>query len=621
MRAVILVAEMDASILVALDEPSTVEETSTTLRGFGFRVSAAQPSGADLLRAVASERPDLVLIDVRFGGENRGIAIAAELRERFDVPVVYVTSFPDDAMLARAKATSPYGYLIKPFTDRELKTAVDVALRKRELEESAAREWWFSAEIDGSGEILVAVDSAGVVRFMSPSGASLARVRTKEAVGKSLADIFSLVNADGSAADTASAHVLRRGFFAAASDARVVAFTNVSDRMQLEKRLGAAERLVSVGAMAAGTAVEIDSPLTYVISNMSAATDRIESIRARLGETADEQSAALAELSELGEILREASEGAERVRGIVHELHRFAGARSRAATLVDLPNVLDLAVHAIDAMVNTRARIRREYGTTPFVRANEGELTQLFTNLLSNAADSIDEGTPEKNDIRIITFTDEIGCAVVEVRDTGHGVSPQQLTHVFDRSFTTRAFGEDRGLGLSICRGIVQSLRGEITMESTLGEGTCVRVVLPPTRPAEKTRAMLRGGALPNAGRRGKILIIDDEPAVARSTARVLTRDHDVFVENEGGRALERLLSDESFDVILCDLAMPGISGADLYETIASTRPELVGKFVFLTGGAYSREARAFLDGVPNVSLQKPFSIESLRKILLSYIR
>lgn len=615
---------MDASILVALDEPSSAEEVASTLRGFGFHVAGIAANGTDLLAAVERERPSLILIDVRFGGENAGIATAAQLREQFDASVVYVTSFPDDAMLARAKATSPYGYLIKPFTDRELKTAIDVALHKRELEASSSKERWFSAEFEGSGEILIALDSNCVVKFLSANAEALTPMRTREAVGKSIDDVFALVGSDGAPVSRTQGQQLRKTFYVAppGTAERVVTFTDVSERMQLEKRLGVAERLVSVGAMAAGTAVEIDSPLTYVISNMSAATDRIESIRARMGERSpDERSAVERELSELGEILREASEGAERVRGIVHELHRFAGARSRSATLVDLPNVLDLAVKATDAIAAPRARIRREYGTTPFVQANEGELTQLFTNLLSNAADSIDEGAPEKNSIRIITFTDDVGSAVVEVRDTGHGVSPQQLAHVFDRQFTTRPFGEDHGLGLSICRGIVQSLRGEIAMDSTLGEGTCVRVILPPTRPAEKTRATLRGGATTDATRRGRILIIDDEPAVARSTARVLTRDHDVFVENEGARALERLLSDQQFDVILCDLAMPGISGADLYETISSTRPELATRFVFLTGGAFSREARAFLDGVSNVSLQKPFSIDSLRKILRDYIR
>jgi len=492
---------MEASILVALGDAVAAEKIAASLRTFGHHVTGTARSGAETLRAVAIERPSLVLIDARLGGDHEGVATAAELREKFGVPVVYMTSFPDDATLALTKATLPYGYLIEPFTDNELRSAIDVALHKREL----------------------------------------------------------------------------------------------------EKRL--------------------DTPLTDVISNMSAATDRIEGLRAHLDDRgATERAAMEAELSELGDILREASEGAERVRGIVHELHRFAGARSRDATLVDLPTVLDLAVRANDAAVLTRAQIHRDYGTTPFVHANEGELTQLFTNLLANAADSIDEGSPEKNTVRIVTFTDDTGRAVVEVRDTGHVRSATELAHAFDRSTTTRPLGEDRGLGLSICRGIVISLRGEINMESTPDDGNCVRVVFPPTRPAQRARASLRAGATTAAMRRGRILIVDDEPAVARSTARVLTRDHDVFVENEGARALERLLSDETFDVVLCDLAMPGMSGADLYETIAATRPELISRFVFLTGGAFSTEARAFLDSLPNVSLQKPFSIESLRKILRDYV-
>ncbi|MEO8874778.1 MAG: ATP-binding protein, partial [Polyangiaceae bacterium] len=514
---------MPASILVALDEAVAAEEIAATLRSFGHRVTGIVGTSADTLRAVAIERPSVVLIDVRLGGDHEGVATAAELREKFDLPVVYLTSFPDDATLARTKATAPYGYLIKPFTDRELRSAIDVALHKRELDASASREAWFAAEMPVIGEVLLALEPNGSIRFLTASAEDITKGRPKDAIGKSAGDVLSFVTAAGAPIAAPGARALHRGFHVASSSGQVVAFSDVSDRMHLEKRLGVAERLVSVGTMAAGTAGELDTPLTYVISNMSAATDRIENLRAHLGNRGTaERSAMEAELRELEEILREASEGAERVRGIVHELHRFAGARSRTATLVDLPNVLDLAVQAIDEVVLGRAKIRREYGTTPFVHANEGELTQLFTNLLANAADSIDEGAPEKNTVRIVTFTDDAGSAVIEVRDTGHGLSPQQLAHVFDRTFTTRPFGEDRGLGLSICRGIVLSLRGDITIDSTLGEGTCVRVILPPTRPAQTARASLRAGSPSPGARRGRVLIIDDEPAVARSTARVL---------------------------------------------------------------------------------------------------
>lgn len=118
----------------------------------------------------------------------------------------------------------------------------------------------------------------------------------------------------------------------------------------------------------------------------------------------------------------------------------------------------------------------------------------------------------------------------------------------------------------------------------------------------------------------GRILVVDDEPTVARSTARAISRDHDVVIENDPSRARDRLLADEAFDLILCDLAMPVVSGQELYRTVAAARPELAGKFVFVTGGTFTPEARAFLASVKNPCLMKPFSIESLREIVRDVI-
>ena len=120
----------------------------------------------------------------------------------------------------------------------------------------------------------------------------------------------------------------------------------------------------------------------------------------------------------------------------------------------------------------------------------------------------------------------------------------------------------------------------------------------------------------PTKKKNGRILVVDDEPTVARSTARAISRDYDVVIENDPIRARDRLLANEHFDAVLCDLAMPVLSGSELYAVIAAAMPDVAARFVFVTGGTFTPQARAFIESVKNPCLMKPFSIESLRQIV-----
>ena len=121
--------------------------------------------------------------------------------------------------------------------------------------------------------------------------------------------------------------------------------------------------------------------------------------------------------------------------------------------------------------------------------------------------------------------------------------------------------------------------------------------------------------------RRGKILVIDDEPLVARSLGRVLEQDHDVTIVLSAGDARQRVVAGERFDVILCDLMMPQMTGMDLHAELLRAVPEQAAQMVFLTGGAFTPHARAFLAGVPNHRLHKPFDTQELRSFVNDRVR
>jgi CheY-like chemotaxis protein len=146
-----------------------------------------------------------------------------------------------------------------------------------------------------------------------------------------------------------------------------------------------------------------------------------------------------------------------------------------------------------------------------------------------------------------------------------------------------------------------------------------VRNLLPPSPADDDPPAPSAGAALPL--RRGKVLVIDDEPMVARSLGRVLEPDHDVTIVLDAGDAHRRVLAGERFDVILCDLMMPQMTGMDLHAELLRAVPEQAAQMVFLTGGAFTPRARAFLDGVPNQRLPKPFDMQQLRALVSDRVR
>jgi CheY-like chemotaxis protein len=165
----------------------------------------------------------------------------------------------------------------------------------------------------------------------------------------------------------------------------------------------------------------------------------------------------------------------------------------------------------------------------------------------------------------------------------------------------------------------VTGLGGEIQVESQVGKGTTFRVLLPPTRFEEEVATPPTTVAPPV--RRGKVLVIDDEPIIVKALKRLLVHEHEVTVAFSAGEARERILSGERFDVILCDLMMPQVTGMDLHAEFLLVAPEQATRMVFLTGGAFTPGARAFLDGVPNQRIEKPFDTQHLRSIINDRVR
>ncbi|CAN5919836.1 hypothetical protein BH11MYX4_BH11MYX4_22790 [soil metagenome] len=248
----------------------------------------------------------------------------------------------------------------------------------------------------------------------------------------------------------------------------VIALRDITAREAQEARQLLTDRMVSLGTLAAGAAHEINNPLAYTMANIGIVLKSI-----------DDGASVLPPRSV--ELLRDAKEGCERIRGIVHDLSTFSRGGSEVVEPVDVEGVLELSIRMAEHVTLPRARVVRDYAEVGPVRANRTQLGQVFLNLLINAAQAIEEGDPEANEIRVST-RERDGRVIVTVHDTGIGIAPAVLSRIFVPFFTTKAH-EGTGLGLSVCHGIVTQLGGTIDVESTPDEGSTFRVLLPPFEP------------------------------------------------------------------------------------------------------------------------------------------
>lgn len=240
------------------------------------------------------------------------------------------------------------------------------------------------------------------------------------------------------------------------------------------QRLAAADRMAALGTLASGIAHEINNPLTYVIANL-------QTLAEQLPTSTDKAT------RELTDIVADALDGAQRIRRLVKQVQMVSpGQREERLTVVALRETLRAALALTENQIKHRAQLMCDVDQDLYVRGDHERIEQLFVNLLLNAAQAIPEGRASKNEIRVSARQlPGQSAAVVQIADSGAGIPLEVQERIFQPFFTTKPIGQGTGLGLSVCRGIVTALGGEISFQSEPAAGTTFRVVLPTTaRPA-----------------------------------------------------------------------------------------------------------------------------------------
>jgi signal transduction histidine kinase/ActR/RegA family two-component response regulator len=497
------------------------------------------------------------------------------------------------------------------------------------------------AVLAGAPVALFAIDSRGVLTVSDGQGLAALGCCATELVGRSAFELYAGLQLHRPGGEVITgAEAVRRALAGEAIDGEctigersfdfrlqpqrdatsgavrgvVGAAVDVTERNEARERLLVADRLAAIGTLAAGAAHEINNPLTYAgisvdhvarVLRMTAARGlRIE------GDGNDDLTPGLIEA------LGRASHGLQRVRDIVRSLLTFSHGDVETRRLVDLHGVVESSIQMAMHEVIPRAHLVRELGDAPPVEANEARLGQVFLNLLVNAAHAIPDENPAAHEVRIAMWTDEQARAVVEVSDTGVGIPPHVLPRIFDPFFTLNATGEAKGLGLSVSLGTVKSLGGDIEVESRPGRGSTFRVLLPHAPGWRASRPPASARSVPEE--KPRMLVLDDDALVGEAIARCVQAEADVEVLSDTREVLVRLAAGTRWDLVLCDLMMPGLSGMDLYREVLARAPDAAGSIVFMTGGAFTPRARAFVASVGKRCVEKPIDADALREIVRS---
>ena len=642
------------SILVVEDEAMIGMEIRSRLSNLDFRVVAVVDSGEKAILSAEEHLPDLILMDVHIKGNIDGIETAKRIQASRDVPVIYLTAHSDIETLQRAKESGLFGYVLKPFEERDLLVAIETAVHRHSLERQLKdSERKHAATLASIGDGVVATDAQGRVTFMNAVAESLTGWQFYEAENKPIEEVFSLVqeqdgqpsnnpirralgnreivfleeptllvsrNADmipidDSAAPITADHGEIIGAVVAFRDSRQRRLTEDALRKATEQ-VYRSQRLESLGRLAGGVAHDFNNLLTVINGYCTLLLH---------GKRLDEVSS--------GQIAKVLNAG-QRATKLTGQLLAFGRGQLLKAEIIDLNEVIvemqSLLLRVIGEHIEIKTLLNPSLQN---VRADPTQVEQIVINLATNARDAMLDGGVLTIQTSNVMFTEKdveqrreilAGSYVrLAVRDTGSGFDAKIKDSLFEPFFTTKVKGKGTGLGLATVYGIVKQSKGYIYASSSIGTGATFEVFLPAVGSPEKSPIVLASpyalDQLPLGGQETILLVEDEEPLRVMASSVLEECGYKVLQAADGEEALQ--VSNEYgsiIDILVTDVVMPKLGGRQIAEQLLKDRKGLL--VLFMTGYTDDVVLRQELFEGGIEVLQKPFFPSDLarrvRKIL-----
>jgi hypothetical protein len=624
--------------MVVEDESIIAEDIQAMLESLGYTVPAIALSGEEAIQKAVETHPDLVLMDIVLRGKMDGVEAAEYLRIHHHMPVIYVTAYADEKTLRRAKLTEPFGYILKPFDERELHTAIELALYKHQMEEKLKEsQQWLVTTLRSIGAAVLATDAQGYVSFMNPAAEELTGWRLDDARGRAVTEIFPVRHGETPKVhDHPALLALQEGVpidlgshdrYLETKNGRqlpiddsatpirdaqgrligaVVVFRDVSERRQLQDQVVQAQKLDAIGRLAGRVAHDFNNLLTVI----SLYSELLMGSR-----RSDEQ---------LHQYANEIKKAVEHATTLTNQLLTFGRKQVLQPVMLDLNTVLSSIAGILEQLLGDQIELTLDLGSalSP-VNIDPEQLEQVILNLVINARDAM----AQKGKLTIITANVELDerdarrrpgvrpgtYVMLAVRDTGCGLDSLSQSRLFEPFFTTKPRGKGAGLGLSIVHGIVHQSGGHITVDSGLGQGTMVTIYLPVadigalTRPSLVTStAFLQGTET--------ILLVEDEEEVRAAVFESLQMRGYIVLQACSGR--EALMISKRYKgpihLLLTDVMMPQMTGPELVNHLTPLRPTM--NILLMSGYPHDALTPEDIRTQGLAFLPKPFTPEALAR-------
>jgi PAS domain S-box-containing protein len=639
-------------ILIVEDESIVAKDIQNSLKGLGYVVPAIVSTGEDAVAKALELNPDLVLMDVMLNGKIDGITAAEQIRVRRRIPVVYLTAYIDDQTLKRAKDSQAFGYLLKPFEDRELRTTIEMALYQHMLERKLleSREW-FETTLRCLGEAVIATDAGDCVQLINPIAEELTGWSRADAVGRKLTDVFCLKELDPPLSVALFKSKLDKGqstpelgkdSILVARDGRpipidhsaapimggdgniigiVMIFRDISDQLQskdrergLQERLSRSKRMESLGILAGGVANDLNNILGPIV-------DYPDLIMKNLAP----DSALRADLAIIKNSSRKALD-------VVHDLLTLGRIGHLPMEPLPLSDIIEdcLKAPAFQALKERAPLVVVESHSAPNlppVMGSRQHLRELVMNLILNAFAAMPNGgrltvSASQEELTQALESYEIvepgRYVVLRVTDTGVGIPEEHINQIFDPFYTQRSLGwqNGSGLGLAVVYGVVKDHKSFLGVSSKLGKGSDFAVYFPikgaPVAVPQKRAPVGYQGA-------ETILVVDDDDELRKNTVRWLRSQGYKVLEVPNGKAAFETFQTETgtlespVELVLLDMIMgEEWDGLDTYRNILAQVANQ--KAIIISGFAVTDRIKEAMRLGAGQYLQKPYTLEDLGK-------